>query len=268
MALPPALTTIFTPPASCNQINIFTPGPAYVLGPFLDTVDCLPSGYNYLQTPYFSPGLQCPSGYTKACGSSNVVGTTTETVATCCPTGGYQCATRLNNGDGYSCSLRYSTNTVVAAIATSSGGTYATTASMKGGFDGVIAYSVQIRWQATDLSPSTSPTTSTNSITSSSASLTTSLAGLPTNIQPKEGLPAGAKIGIGIGIPIGVLLLGLVGVAFLRRRKRKLQVREANGQPSQEKPETVLIGRQTELQGSDRLHTELQGSDRFPEMEG
>src|SRR5262249_37904195 len=78
-------------------------------------------------------------------------------------------------------------------------------------FGGVNAFSVQIRFQATDFA---STTTSNSNST-----------GAITDAQP-PGLSTGAKAGIGVGVAIGVLallLLGalLLGALLLRRRKRK-----------------------------------------------
>jgi hypothetical protein len=91
-----ALTTTFTPPASCFGtgaiLDVLTTVCAgtlascqyLVLGQAPSgSMTCMPPGY----TPggnYYSPGI-CPSGYTTACWSLNPVGSLTETAVTCCP---------------------------------------------------------------------------------------------------------------------------------------------------------------------------------------
>lgn len=85
------LTTTFTAPASCTtatglyQIwasNTFH----FEQGPLASMADCFPSGYDAAATSqYYSPGI-CPSGYTTACSSTDVLSAAvTETAYTCCP---------------------------------------------------------------------------------------------------------------------------------------------------------------------------------------
>jgi len=167
MANPPALTTLFTPPPSFLS-DIYAPVDFgfYVLGNPFDTADCLPDGFNYAQTSYFSPAPQCPAGYTQACASTNTIGGTTETMATCCPTG-YQCRISATDawGKTFSCSLGFTSNTVVVmTVIASTPGTVTSsskTVNLRGG-DGLNAFSVQIRWQSTDFLPAStsSPTAS------------------------------------------------------------------------------------------------------------
>lgn len=93
-----ALTTTFTPPASCFDtstiLDVWTTVCAaglascqyQVLGQAPDgSKTCMPPGYTPGGNNYYSPGI-CPSGYATACSSLNSVGSLTETVATCCPT--------------------------------------------------------------------------------------------------------------------------------------------------------------------------------------
>ena len=92
----PALTTTFTPAASCLassnvwEIHFTTAGAGafdtylyYLQGP-PRTSDCLPENYDPVTTAYYSPGI-CPSGYTAACSYANTLGSLTETTLTCCP---------------------------------------------------------------------------------------------------------------------------------------------------------------------------------------
>lgn len=95
---PPALTTTFTPAPSCLRDTYVwnatvgkscgsgsstVPCVYASLGP-PSTSACLPSGYNWDTTAYFSPGI-CPSGYMIACSSVVSIGSVSETRATCCP---------------------------------------------------------------------------------------------------------------------------------------------------------------------------------------
>jgi hypothetical protein len=93
-----ALTTTFTPPASCFGTNaiidVLTTVCAgtlascqyLVLGQAPDgSKTCMPPGYTAGGDYFYSPGI-CPSGYTTACYSLNSVGSVTQTAATCCPT--------------------------------------------------------------------------------------------------------------------------------------------------------------------------------------
>lgn len=88
------LTTTFTAPSSCatatGLYQIWSSDSSsyhYEQGPLATMAACFPSGYDSgAKQQYYSPGL-CPSGYTAACSSTEVVSATaTETAYTCCPT--------------------------------------------------------------------------------------------------------------------------------------------------------------------------------------
>jgi len=86
-----ALTTAFTPPASCatsTGIHIVSDdnGQYWAAGPVnLDLAsECYPPDYNPTKKFYYSPGI-CPSGYTPACTRRSSLATLTETIYTCCP---------------------------------------------------------------------------------------------------------------------------------------------------------------------------------------
>lgn len=79
-------------------------------------------------------------------------------------------------------------------------------------FGGVNAFSVQIRFQATDFV----------STTSSNPHPTPSLSTTSSNPHPTGPVTStGAKAGIGVGVAIGVLALLLLGALLIRRRRRK-----------------------------------------------
>lgn len=107
------LTTTFTPPPNCfTDVSLFSGygyPTAYSVGlgvgnefsacsncwqwlGLASASTCFPPSYSF--SAIFSPGV-CPSGYYIACGSTNVLETVTETVATCCP--GYRPPTQLHS---------------------------------------------------------------------------------------------------------------------------------------------------------------------------
>jgi hypothetical protein len=142
-----ALTTTFTPPASClsdvylsDQSNI----PAIILGNPQGTASCLPSGIDPLRTSFFSPGLYCPSGYTNACSTTVTIGSAKETQVTCCPLYGLTCqvSSYWPFDSSYGCGVKYSTDTEATVITSGSGSYYTTVTKMTGGYDVLNAYSV------------------------------------------------------------------------------------------------------------------------------
>ncbi|KAI9737835.1 MAG: hypothetical protein M1834_009204 [Cirrosporium novae-zelandiae] len=247
---PPPLTTIFTPASSCTTdfywITDTQSGRYYIsLGPS-DTADCFPTSFSSYSTDYYSPGY-CPEGYTSVCASLNSVGSLTETVATCCPSG-FSCQTAGIQPwfSTHGCTSIFPSDAFYTI--TSEGKTtvsYMTT----GNGQGMNAHSVQVRWQNTDLeilkllgstvsSLPTAAATTTNgtetasaSETGSSSSTSTSVS-LPTNtasstdtglLSPSSTLSTGVKLAIAIpSAIIGLSLLLLVFWIFRRQRRKKL----------------------------------------------
>jgi hypothetical protein len=81
-----SLTTTFTPPASClKSFSTTTWNFGYYAAGPTTTQGCMPDNFQFSSTNFYSPGI-CPVGYTTACQHSNVIGTVSETVVTCCPT--------------------------------------------------------------------------------------------------------------------------------------------------------------------------------------
>jgi hypothetical protein len=81
----PALTDVFTPPSTCFS-TIINVGSDDILGPYPTPTECYPPGYNFaVLTGSFSPGLECPSGYTTATNSVLSINTVSETIVNCCP---------------------------------------------------------------------------------------------------------------------------------------------------------------------------------------
>ena len=84
----PPLTTIYTPPSSCNTILTYDGGTVWrgQLNSVGD-LDCYPPNYSLAWDYYYSPGA-CPSGWYSASsltGSGALVFNPAETNAICCP---------------------------------------------------------------------------------------------------------------------------------------------------------------------------------------
>ncbi|KAF1810109.1 hypothetical protein P152DRAFT_140026 [Eremomyces bilateralis CBS 781.70] len=84
---PPALTTTFTPPASCFTDWFFSTNDQQ--GPSRSATECFPSGFGGWEPArnfYFSPGV-CPISYVTRKTSLKRIGSATETIVACCPSG-------------------------------------------------------------------------------------------------------------------------------------------------------------------------------------
>ncbi|KAK4106967.1 hypothetical protein N658DRAFT_491587 [Parathielavia hyrcaniae] len=182
-----ALTTTFTPPASCalsTGIHIVGCGDACVWwaeGPLNSPAAsaCYPSSYDPSLGHYYSPGV-CPSGYTAACTSRRTSGDVTETIQTCCPTAlgyAYHCdQPTFPWQSSLACNVYMSdpTSTFDFATVTSirDGRTVITSTARTE--VGIGAYGVEIRFQARDFASSTETTATTSpSATDTSTSAST-----------------------------------------------------------------------------------------------
>lgn len=258
-AIPLPLTTTFTPaPACLSDIHWASQSAWYVLGEY--NTDCMPysSGValpNPTLSSFYSPALYCPSGYTVACSSE--VGP--ETRAVCCPRlddvpilskKSFTCYTSPPNWgawSSYGCALAMGTavsDGPITIVATDAAGTRTTSTSLTNVNEGLNAYSVQIRWHASDLALASSTTQSsslTSTATSSGAGSTasseasstalsttrsTTPASTSTNKQaeqsnlPSGGLSTGVIIAVGVIVPI-VVIVAFVAGFFIWRRKRQ-----------------------------------------------
>lgn len=255
MAVPTPLTTIFTPAPDClSQIHWATESPWFQLGP---GTQCIPSGPNPSLSSFYSPGLYCPEGYTVACSTEVTSGSATETRATCCPqptalgplsVSPFACQVNsLFFATSYGCALALGTlaSDSLTVIATNVS-TFTSTFSV-GTLDAVNAYSVQIRWQEsdlsltrTDLSTSTSqlagassgssPTTTsgpTSTSSSGSASSTSTVIATSSSSNGSHGLSTGAIVAIAVVIPV-VVIAALVGLFFFMRRKKRAELPAGN----------------------------------------
>lgn len=233
------LTTTFTPPPQClTQLNYFDNTKDNFfhvdVGP---GTQCIPKGPDVSTHGYFSPGLYCPSGWTKASGCSSTVniGSLTETREICCP--------KLDGISQYSgLSMGCNTNPltlswwstmgcVLTLGAYANGGSMTATASngslitlpVQSG-DGLNAYSVQLAYQASDLTPVTTTSQATTSTQSPGSTVQTSSSSSSTSqTSTSGGLSTTAKIAIGVVIPVIVLalIIGLGWFIMKRRRSRR-----------------------------------------------
>ncbi|KAE8370384.1 hypothetical protein BDV27DRAFT_152263 [Aspergillus caelatus] len=241
---PIPLTTTFKPPNSCfNELWWYsTSGTIWMnLGP-TDTSGCLPSGW--ATSSYFSPGI-CPSGYGVATTGLVDWGTSTESVATCCPIVGSNTYTvRPSTVTPYQSTL--GTEVCVWGPKSDVMTTYNYTWSGKDGSpsstsDSMIfpdyfnAYGIEIRWKSTDFSdlPATASATATQD---TSATSTSSQSSASSDSSSK--LSSGAKAGIGVGVAAGVIAVIILAL-FLWFQRRK--ARQGGSVPIPENSQDIYL---------------------------
>ncbi|EPS25827.1 hypothetical protein PDE_00763 [Penicillium oxalicum 114-2] len=263
---PVPLTTVFNPPSSCSrleQVSSECQKDCSGLYNIVQTTDpnCFPSGWATTAT-WFSPGINCPKGYT--INDSNTVTSglqITETQARCCPSG-YTIATDLPHTwwTAEPCTKVIDTTTTLEFTvysATGASPTITTQMTITGPI--IHAYPVELRWQSTDSqflvpgqttaptgasltnaspspasTPADSPPTSTSSSISPSSSSSSSSSGLST----------GTKAGIGIGVAAGAIaIIALVFFLWRRRgKKNRMQYPGDDDDPSDEIPVRQVPG--------------------------
>lgn len=158
------LTTTFTAPPSCatatGLYQIWSEADSYYYeqGPLLSRTDCYPSGYDASPSQYYSPGL-CPTGYTAACSSTDVLSkSVTETAYTCCPTAAdYTCAGATNtlaSGQPFlGCTTIFEQALVLAGVTViSDGNTDLLQSKTEGAGSGLGANSIAVRFRSGDFS--------------------------------------------------------------------------------------------------------------------
>ena len=198
------LTTVFTPPASCNRIfygtyyslakpessggaSGFTDAVTYstsfvaawgvTAAPTTSAADdtaCFPPDFHGVR--YYSPGL-CPDSWTQAATASVTGGP--DTTATCCPSGYSAAASR-------ECVSSFTTPLVVLDATAASDKVTITPAD--GRLETVLARAVVVRYRDGDF-------------------------------RSSAGLSAGAKAGIGVAVALVVIAGALLGYWLLRRRR-------------------------------------------------
>ncbi|KAJ6021536.1 hypothetical protein N7540_007040 [Penicillium herquei] len=212
------LTTTFTPSSGCvtSQMStlVYYGTSEAEFGSLLsyhwDTSSCFPESWS--PTSYFSPGLDCPSGYTTDAAQVQTViqGNVTETHATCCPSGW-----ELNTSGLLSYYLA-----TQPCISTKTGTNTVNSTEF-------AAYAVTMYWQASDLPVSTTATTtdSDSTIISTTSSSTPTNTSSSSSSNPSNshspGLSDGAKAGIGVGVSVGAIaILVAIWAIFFRRRSK------------------------------------------------
>ncbi|KAI0177917.1 hypothetical protein BJ166DRAFT_35321 [Pestalotiopsis sp. NC0098] len=216
------------------KVNTTPDGYYYLLNGPVDVGSCYPSSYAGVTTQYYSPAPACPAGFTPACASINAVGTVSETAYTCCPTEyDYSCQTTASydweSTLGCVMPVDSSSTTIWTVTEISSGST--STVTSTGYYGGMNAYSIQVRFQATDLAAATTSQTSSIpavTVTSSNAASSTSTAGSTSS----SGLSTGTIAGVAVGA--AVVVLGIIGAAaflMIRKRKQQRQVVQNNQPP-------------------------------------
>ncbi|KAJ6083348.1 hypothetical protein N7467_007483 [Penicillium canescens] len=251
------LTTLFTPPSSCDNYSWIS---SDCLGTTCQGVynivratesECYPPGWATSATT-FSPGLVCPSGYSIAATTLASYGAaSSETRATCCPSG-FTVATESPLA-WYTPEPCIRTTDVPTTITFKVVGVTPTTTTAITWSNPVYhAMPVGLAWQSSDTvstSVDLTPTTATSSTTATnSAAATTSSA--PSSGESSSGLSTGAKAGVGVGVSVGVIAIALAIGAFfwLRRRKSQGSLQQV---PSEygSTLKTPSHGKPTELEG-------------------
>jgi hypothetical protein len=268
------LTTTFKPSPSCLSDYYWT-GSFLSLGPPV-TSDCLPPGWQVI-SQHFSPGL-CPSGYVIACSTTTILGTFTETQATCCPSS-YSCQTEdfyawfstepcARNFNAFPTSSTLTITTIVGGATTSfssvlSGGVYG----------GVNAYGISIRWQSTDFqTTSTYPATIT--LTVIITPTITITANEITSLSP------GAAAGISVSVTLIFVAIVSAVIFFILRRRRRSKLESMTflqREPARYRPQELdNTNAQHELHGENRtqmiamdggmVHSDEGAGGRFVEL--
>lgn len=217
-----ALTTTFTPPASCS--GIYSSAGVAVIDADLA---CLPQGFTSLSTNYFSPGIQCPAGYVTACHDN--AGVSSITTVTCCPFRGditLGCVTPSTLGGVWEtlfCTwiAPESATTVSITQSDSEGGTTSTTAVTMSSAGGINALGVRMVYQSSDLAAASGTATAT----STGATNTGSAGG--ENGDSGGGLSTGVIAAIAVIIPVVVMAVAAGLFFFIRKRKQAQKAQQA-----------------------------------------
>lgn len=224
-----ALTTTFTPPASCS--GIYTSGGVAVIDADLA---CLPQGFTSLSTNYFSPGIQCPAGYVTAC--NDHAGVSSITTVTCCPYRGditLGCVTPSTLADVWEtlfCTWIAPESGTVVSITQSDDGTTSTAAVSMSSPGGINALGVRMVYQSSDLAAASGTSTGTSTATATGP-MSTGTAGNDGD-NTSTGLTTGVIVAIAVIVPVVVLAVATGLFFFIRKRKQAQQPGEgAAGMP-------------------------------------
>ncbi|CAI7629885.1 unnamed protein product [Penicillium bialowiezense] len=240
-----AMSSQFTPPASCSSSWTFEPSGANGIANGLllqnahasDNADpnCFPSGYSQYErnepTIVYSPGF-CPSGYS----SADLVIHGPVTTAICCLSD-FKYLTIPTRGTTFAgCTSMFpSSNSTIVTVRQVS-----TESTQVSGPITMWAQPIQVQLQASDSSLFVSATTTSNSASSTAtgtkgSSSPTSTTGSGSGSGDSSdsgsgGLSTGASIGIGVGVGVGALIV-IAGLAFWFFRRRQAQKSAVSNPP-------------------------------------
>ncbi|KNG83012.1 hypothetical protein ANOM_009596 [Aspergillus nomiae NRRL 13137] len=235
-----AMTTAFTPPASCSSSWTYEPSVANnVLNGLLlqnaaasDNADpaCFPSGFSQYGRKtadrVYSPGY-CPIGYTSA---DVAIEQPTTTVVCCLSKYSYMTKIMENNGAIYAGCISTFPSTTSTIVTVRQDPKKST--QVQGPIT-MWAQPITIQLQSSDLSLFVSATPTTAASSTSDAPSTqpttahhttappTATASGETTSSGSSGISTGAGIGIGVGAGVGgLIVLTAIGLWFFRRRRR------------------------------------------------
>ncbi|KAI1464900.1 uncharacterized protein F4812DRAFT_144237 [Daldinia caldariorum] len=232
------LTTAYQPQGTgCHSIHVGSTTDGVWLQ-YGTTSGCLPSNFRRYDGYYYSPGV-CPEGYTYACTAGVALGTSSATVATCCPSG-YTCS-RAGPSDPNACRSTMLSPTAFIVDVLSYSGDFITSIGTSSTFCDsgreVFAKGLAV-WRASNDAEWPVPTTvnlhittsaeNTSRTTPSIAATTSETAEAPNTTTELTGksdnLSNGAKIVIAVGVLFGVLLfVGAILAAYrIGKKKGKL----------------------------------------------
>ncbi|KAI0197101.1 hypothetical protein EV127DRAFT_415598 [Xylaria flabelliformis] len=233
-----------------------SPGWYFLLQGPVEQTSCYPSGYTADSRQYYSPA-RCPTGFTSACQSHNVAGTVEETVVRCCPTySSFACQTTIHYSWEKTLGCTNVQDTATTTAWTVSQVTNGITAleTSTGAIGGVNAYQIQVGFQSTDFSSSTStPIRTTESSTMSPTptprpTTQSATTGAPLGSSSNHGdsssssssitkdkLSGGATAGIVVGALAGLLLVAALIWVQVRKRRRQ----RAGDDPDTQQPDIL-----------------------------
>ncbi|KAI1115540.1 hypothetical protein F5Y14DRAFT_410252 [Nemania sp. NC0429] len=242
------LPTDFLSSSHCERAldDLYFVDDSYLVQGNINQVTCYPNGYAGKTEQYYSPA-HCPSGFTRACSSTNRIDTLEETIYVCCPTNRVftcQSTSSLTWESTLGCvsehSRQQSLNVIIASDSSTSLYTLAIGA--------IGAYSVQVRYQSTDFASSTSFSAKAITPTSTSTGATstnTNTAGMNNGVNNNNqsmGVSAGVIAGIAIGAFAGGLI-ATVGIWYLIKQKRWQRRRQRGKIPASE-PSNIMTQQQ------------------------
>ncbi|KAK3294191.1 uncharacterized protein B0H64DRAFT_181533 [Chaetomium fimeti] len=245
------LTTVFTPPAPCTiaiglceTCDVAWWGQTCAETTVEDNTECWPTTTEGAPEPtklplfgrgFYSPGLECPAGYTSAC--SAVEGVTSqwkvqfqmepeETFVGCCPEG-----FRCDNLNGQTCLMR-ATSATLPTVSCEDGASnnfgFTTIPNARVPAMNLYAPMIQLAWKASDRPETSTTSTGTTSgpTTSAPSSTATNDTNPPATDEPA--LSTAAIVGIAVGAA-ALLVLILTAAIFVCRRRRR---QAGGGSPS------------------------------------